>query len=770
MSGPIFLDRVLETSTTTGTGTYALAGAVTGYQSFAGVGDGNQAHYVAYAVDSNGNANGGWEVGLGTYASSGTTLARTQVLASSNSGAAVNWGVGTKRIALTLAASHFAQTDQTHSRALSLLSDRPTKTVTQPNGDYFVNFPSAGNTVNLINLASGSVGIVTAVQMSMDGGAGSYDCRLRVYVDQEVNPSIDVDVGTLFVSHLDAHTGAGQTLSTDHIQMEVVGTNTHPNFTGSNTQCSYQMQFPIPYSDGIRIEIYTPASGVTIPGGTYLFSMVNYREGAISPYRLRSRGVTRIDANAASANSAGSDIALMDVPNNKGWAVWFSTACFGATNYSYLERPHRYFIDGETGTSSFILTGGEEYGATGWYFGAASRYNQAAVLLGATNNASFTTVVGCDFLRMYGGIKFENELRLVHGNKTNYPATSDHKMAWCLLYYVDSTMPFVPTAPRSLSATPSAGQIVFDWLAPLSQGSVGISGYTITLDNGGGSYTVAGNVLTKTVTGLTNGVSYTATVVATNAVGNSSASNSASATPAAQVATPGAGSLALTGRAPTVHVNSDGLVTPSAGTIAITGRAPTVSVSSSYSIYDDFNRADNGNLGTTSVGGKTWNSYVTASTASHGIASNRAYVDTNAAGTCYAFVDTASANIDVSVTLAVIGTDAGYAGLVARVVDADNLVLLQYESATNGATSYGCYKKVSGSYTLLGSSSAITPTAGDVLRLVVSGTNTVDFYINGTHFGPFTATGISSSSVNAGMQGGRGSNPNTARFDNFGVV
>jgi len=95
------VDRVMEVSITTGTGAYTLGGAVTGYQSFAGVGDGAQCYYCAFGVDANGVANGGWEVGLGTYTLSGTTLARTRVDASSNAGAAVNWAAGSRRIFLT---------------------------------------------------------------------------------------------------------------------------------------------------------------------------------------------------------------------------------------------------------------------------------------------------------------------------------------------------------------------------------------------------------------------------------------------------------------------------------------------------------------------------------------------------------------------------------------------------------------------------------------------------------------------------------------------
>lgn len=95
------VDRVMEASTTTGTGTYTLAGAVTGYQSFAAVGNAGQCYYCAMDVDVNGVPAGGWEVGVGTYTLSGTTLARTRVDASSNADAAVNWAAGTRRIFLT---------------------------------------------------------------------------------------------------------------------------------------------------------------------------------------------------------------------------------------------------------------------------------------------------------------------------------------------------------------------------------------------------------------------------------------------------------------------------------------------------------------------------------------------------------------------------------------------------------------------------------------------------------------------------------------------
>jgi hypothetical protein len=87
-------DRVKETTTTTGTGTLTLAGAVTGFQSFSVIGNANTTYYT---ITDGTN----WEVGIGTYTSSGTTLSRDTVLESSNSGNLVNWSAGSKDVFVT---------------------------------------------------------------------------------------------------------------------------------------------------------------------------------------------------------------------------------------------------------------------------------------------------------------------------------------------------------------------------------------------------------------------------------------------------------------------------------------------------------------------------------------------------------------------------------------------------------------------------------------------------------------------------------------------
>jgi hypothetical protein len=92
----VLKDRVRETATVVGTGDAALLGAVTGFQSFSVVGNTNTCYYTI--ADQSG---GDWEVGIGTYSTTGPTLERTTVLASSNSGSKVSFTGGTKDVFLT---------------------------------------------------------------------------------------------------------------------------------------------------------------------------------------------------------------------------------------------------------------------------------------------------------------------------------------------------------------------------------------------------------------------------------------------------------------------------------------------------------------------------------------------------------------------------------------------------------------------------------------------------------------------------------------------
>ena len=108
----VIKDRVKESSTTTGTGTYTLEGAEAGFQTFSAIGDGNTTYYAA----TDGTY---WEVGIGTYTASGTTLARTTILSSSNSNNAVSWTAGEKLIFVTQPSSKASFLDASGNLNLS---------------------------------------------------------------------------------------------------------------------------------------------------------------------------------------------------------------------------------------------------------------------------------------------------------------------------------------------------------------------------------------------------------------------------------------------------------------------------------------------------------------------------------------------------------------------------------------------------------------------------------------------------------------------------
>jgi hypothetical protein len=99
----VLADRVKETTTTAGTGTITLDGAATGFQSFAVIGNANTTYYTIAGQTSN-----EWEVGVGTYTSSGTLLARTTVLSNSagTQPSALSFSAGTKDVFVTYPAEY----------------------------------------------------------------------------------------------------------------------------------------------------------------------------------------------------------------------------------------------------------------------------------------------------------------------------------------------------------------------------------------------------------------------------------------------------------------------------------------------------------------------------------------------------------------------------------------------------------------------------------------------------------------------------------------
>jgi hypothetical protein len=153
----VLADRVKETTTTTGTGTLTLDGAAVGFQSFSVIGDGNTTYYT---ISSTGSTE--WEVGIGTYTSSGTTLSRDTVLASSaGAPSKTSFSAGTKDVFVTYPAERSVYSDGTNivpdNAAILLPSSGGTgqssltaNNVLLGNGTSAVQFVAPGSSGNLL--------------------------------------------------------------------------------------------------------------------------------------------------------------------------------------------------------------------------------------------------------------------------------------------------------------------------------------------------------------------------------------------------------------------------------------------------------------------------------------------------------------------------------------------------------------------------------------------------------------------------------------------
>lgn len=159
-------DRVRETTSTTGTGTVTLAGAVTGFQTFSAIGNGNTTYYTIA-----GQGTSEWEVGVGTYTASGTTLSRDSVLSSSNSGNLVNFSAGTKDVFCTYPAERSVDTESAETLNNKTITQRVSSTTS-------ISSPLAWNSDNYdMYAATAQAGALT---INADSGTPS-DARKVIF-------------------------------------------------------------------------------------------------------------------------------------------------------------------------------------------------------------------------------------------------------------------------------------------------------------------------------------------------------------------------------------------------------------------------------------------------------------------------------------------------------------------------------------------------------------------------------------------------------------
>jgi len=189
----VVANRVKETTTTTGTGTITLAGAVTNFVTFTSVLSDGDTTYYAIVDDTNND----FEVGLGTFTASGTTLARTTVLASSNSGNAVNLQAGEKEVFITYPAGKSVNLDASGDLGISgeLIADSYNETyaaVTSSSNATTVNCETANSfshtltentTFTFSNPPASGTAYTLSIEIIQDASASGYTVTWPTSVD-----------------------------------------------------------------------------------------------------------------------------------------------------------------------------------------------------------------------------------------------------------------------------------------------------------------------------------------------------------------------------------------------------------------------------------------------------------------------------------------------------------------------------------------------------------------------------------------------------------
>jgi hypothetical protein len=214
----VVADRVKETTTTTGTGAITLAGAEVNFVAFSSVLSDGDTTYYAIVDDSNQD----FEVGLGTYATSGNTLTRTTVLASSNGGSAVDLSAGSKEVFINYPAGKSVYLDGsgqlviggtavTSTAAELNILDGVTSTTAELN---LLDGSTANTVVNSKAVIYGSSGEITSAQLDITGQG---DLRLQDSTGGEyVGLQAPATVGSSFTLTLPTADGtADQVLSTN---------------------------------------------------------------------------------------------------------------------------------------------------------------------------------------------------------------------------------------------------------------------------------------------------------------------------------------------------------------------------------------------------------------------------------------------------------------------------------------------------------------------------------------------------------------------------
>jgi hypothetical protein len=226
----VLADRVQELTSTTGTGTLTLTGAVSGFQSFGAIGDGNTTYYTIVSGTS-------WEVGIGTYTLAGTTLSRDTILSSSAGGTAISVAAGASVFCDYPAGKAVTTTD-----SIQLVGDATsTQNIATAATTGALNIGGAGAASGQITIGRGTTAGAQTVQIGGTGniitvGAASGIQPITIGRSGTALAVVNINTGSASGKTTNIATNASSGTNTVTIGSTGAGSNVINVATGTNAQ------------------------------------------------------------------------------------------------------------------------------------------------------------------------------------------------------------------------------------------------------------------------------------------------------------------------------------------------------------------------------------------------------------------------------------------------------------------------------------------------------------------------------------------------------
>ena len=234
----VLKDRVKETTTTTGTGSFALAGAVTGYDSFGQIGNSNTTYYAVYL-----DGGSEWEVGIGTYTSP-STLSRDTILASSNAGSVVTFSAGQKTIWCDYPAGKAVYSNASGNIENASLTSPKINEVLDANGNEVLGLLSTASATDYVAIKNG-IGIGVPLHISSEGSSAN----IGLHIQPKGTGLVTISDGTDFnkgirfrssgsaasaITLLDAVSTSGRVVTLPNATTTLVGRDTTDTLTNKS--------------------------------------------------------------------------------------------------------------------------------------------------------------------------------------------------------------------------------------------------------------------------------------------------------------------------------------------------------------------------------------------------------------------------------------------------------------------------------------------------------------------------------------------------------